>query len=247
MKNFITKSKISKKLLQIAQMSASLPVNIFISGDIGVGKRILAKQIFPNATEFDAQKLEMLITKGQISLGEYSTLILYNFNQVLNKQEFLNKLEHIKIIATGYETEESYINKFAVKINIPPLKQRPEDLDQLILNYIDEAKNIYNIQDNINIKNIDYDLSCNGKTLKQSIYKNILLQSLDKDEMTTILRDFYIKEFENKKDYKKLLQICEKPLLEAATTVFKSQLQIANNLNINRITLRKKLNKYFGE
>ncbi len=58
---------------------------------------------------------------------------------------------------------------------------------------------------------------------------------------------FFVREFKVERTYKQLLEVFEIPLLKAAKKVYKSQLQMANKLNINRITLRKKLNKYFGE
>ena len=90
------------------------------------------------------------------------------------------------------------------------------------------------------------DLTGNGITLKQSIYKSILLQSMNKYEVMDTLYDFFVRELKEERTYKTLLEVFEIPLLKASKKVYKSQLQTAKKLNINRITLRKKLNKYFG-
>ncbi|MBD3830017.1 MAG: Fis family transcriptional regulator, partial [Arcobacter sp.] len=44
--------------------------------------------------------------------------------------------------------------------------------------------------------------------------------------------------------YKDLSYIFEVPLLKAATKKYKSQVQVAKHLGLNRITLRKKLEIY---
>ncbi len=245
MSKFIALSPSSKKILHIANMSANLPVNILITGEFGVGRKLLANEVFPNLQSFDGRKLEKLILENKINLEEYSAIIVFDINKVLNKIEFLEKLKNIKIVATGFLESQDYINKFAVKIDIPPLEQRKEDLDELIQIYTNEAKKIY--PSTTIPKNIHIDISGNAITLKQSIYKSILLKSITKQELMDTLNNFFVQEFKDKRDYKQLLEIFEIPLLQAARKIYKSQVQMANKLNINRITLRKKLHKYFGE
>ncbi len=245
MEKFIAKSESSKKILKIAHMSSQLPVNVIILGQIGVGRKLLSKEILPNAQVYEAKTLEELIIYNKINLEELSSIIIYNINKVLNKTEFLEKLEGIKIVATGFLGTEDYFNKFAVKIEILPLEERKEDLEELKQFYISEARKIY--ASTIIPKDIKIDLSGNGITLKQSIYKSILLKSITRQELMDTLNDFFVREFKVERTYKQLLEIFEIPMLQAAKKVYKSQLQMANKLNINRITLRKKLHKYFGE
>ncbi len=245
MENFISKSEASKKVLKIAQMSANLPVNVLILGQIGVGRKLLAKEILPTAQAYDARVFEQLIIEDKIDLKKLNQVILYDINKVLNKSQFLNYLNGIKIVATGFAGADEYFEQFAVKIDILPLEERAEDLEELITYYSNEAKKIY--ASNITSKDININLSGNGITLKQSIYKSILLKSITKQELKDTLEEFFIKEFKVERSYKQLLEIFEIPLLKASKKVYKSQLQMAKKLNINRITLRKKLNKYFGE
>lgn len=244
MENFIAKSESSKTALKIAQMSSKLPVNILILGQIGVGRKLLAKEILPQTQVYEAKVLEQLIIDKKIILEELNSVVVYNINKVINKNQFLKYLEGIKIVATGFITEEEYTQQFAVKIDILPLELRKEDLEELTNFYIKEAKKIYT--SNITPKDINIDLSGNGITLKQSIYKSILLKSITKQELMDTLCDFFIREFKVERTYKELLEIFEIPLLKASQKVYKSQLQMANKLKINRITLRKKLTKYFG-
>ena len=143
MEKFISISQASKKVLKIAKMSADLPVNVIIFGQIGVGRKLLASEVLPNAQAFEGRKLEKLILDNKINLEEYNTIIIYNINKVLNKNEFLSKLQGIKIVATGFYEEQDYINQFAVKIDILPLDERKEDLEALTEIYIKEASKIY--------------------------------------------------------------------------------------------------------
>jgi transcriptional regulator with PAS, ATPase and Fis domain len=245
MEKFIALSPSTKKIIKVAKMSASLPVNVMISGQAGVGRKLLAFDILPDAQSFKAKELEKLIHNNGIDLAQYTSLIIFDINKVINKKEFIEKLEGIKIVATTFDFIDEYNSNFAVKIEIPPLDERKEDLDELINVYIKEATKIYS--SSILKKDIKIDLSGNGITLKQSIYKSILLKSISKQELMDTLNNFFERELKDGRDYKKLLEIFEIPLLKAARKVFKSQLQMANKLKINRITLRKKLNKYFGE
>jgi DNA-binding NtrC family response regulator len=244
MKKFIANSEESKKVLNIAQMASGLPVNVLILGSIGVGKKLLANQISTTAMVFDAKTLEHQINHNSINLDEYSELIVSNLQNVLNKEEFLESLEGKKVIATTTHIVKDVESLFAIKIEISDLKDREEDLEEIIKIYSNEAKSIYDIEDDID--ELDYDLSENGISLKKSIYKNILIKSLNKDDIERSLQFFIQKELREDKEYKELLGLFEIPLLKAAKDEFKSQLQMANRLNINRITLRKKLEHYFG-
>jgi DNA-binding NtrC family response regulator len=235
MEKFIAVSPASKKIIQIAKVASTLDVDVIILGEVGVGKKVLANQILTKAPIFEARELEQLILSSVINLEEYKTMIIYNINKVLNKNEFLAKLKNIKIVATGFDEQEPYIDTFAIKIKIPPLEDRKEDLEVLTNQYIKEAKKIYTPTQKLN-----------AITLKQSIYKNILLQSMNKQEIMSMLNNFFLEELKNGNSYKTLLEIFEIPLLKASKSLYKSQVQISKRLKINRITLRKKLNKYFG-
>lgn len=241
---FIAKSEASKKLLNIAQMSSSLPVNIIISGETGVGKKILAQTILPDAPLFDGKVLEESINHKTIDLDQYSELIVNDINGVLNKLEFLENLANIKIVATATFLPSDIESSFAIKIDIPPLTERPEDLEELTRIYLEEANSIYN--SNIKLDALNINLEGNGISLKNSIFKNTYLKSMGSDDMKKSLEEFIYNRLDEGYTYKDLLEIFEVPLLKASKKKYKSQLQMANNLQINRITLRKKIDAYFG-
>ena len=247
MEHFITQSDISKQILKSAKLSSNLPVNTLIIGEDGVGKKILSKEILPQATVFDALEFETLLNKKMITADQYSSLILYHIDKVLNIEEFLENIKHIKIVATAYEKSSRFSNNFAIKIEIPPLSQRKEDCDELKKIYIQKASKIFDITTQINEKNLAFDLSKNGISLQNSIYKSILRESITTKDLQNLLESFFIDQLEDGKNYKELLEMFEIPLLKASKKLYRSQVQMANKLEINRITLRKKLETYEGE
>ena len=243
MEKFIALSPSTTKALLVAQMSIKLPINILIYGEQGVGKKVFAKTILPNIYDFEAVELERLLKNKTIELNNYKMIIVYNIDNIINKKEFFNYLKNIKIIATASQNYTDTLNIFAVKIEIEPLKNRIEDLNSLKQYYIKKAKNLYNTEEDIN--DIPIDLTLNAISLKQSIFKNILLKSITKTDIQDILQEFILKELHkgNIKTYKDFIDFFEKPLLNAAKIKYKSQLQMAKELQINRVTLRKKLSK----
>ena len=245
MNKFIAASPICQQILKSAKLSAELPINTLIYGQTGVGKKLLAQEILPQSLQFQAKELEKLILSKQIDLREYSSLILTNLHGIINIDQFFSALKNIKIVGVALEKNERLSQYFAIKIEIPPLEERQEDLEELINLYKKEAIAIYNTTNSI--KEIPLDLSGNGITLKQSIYKSILLQSMSTNDMLQTMEYYLTKKLKDGKTYRDLLEIFEVPLLKAAKKVYKSQLQMAEKLEINRITLRKKIHQYFGE
>jgi len=245
MKKFIAKSEASKKLLHIVQISSSLPVNILIIGQKGVGKKNLAQYILLDAPIFDAKTLEENLINNTVNIEEYLEIIVINIENIINKKEFLEKLVNIKVVATTTYIPQDIESFFAIKLDIPPLIQREEDLQELIKLYLEEARDIYEID--INANDIEIDLSTNGVSLKKSIFKNSLLKSLKDEDMQYSLEQFIVNKLQKEYTYKQLLEYFEIPLLKAVKKEYKSQLQIANKLQINRITLRKKMDKYLNK
>jgi len=244
MEKFITLSSSSKKALHIVKMSSSLPVNILIFGDIGVGKKLLANEALENYTAYQAIEFEKMIQNKQIDFQSYKHIVLYDIQELLNKKQFFDKMKDIKIVATSNSDYNDIDNNFSVKIKLEPLSQREEDLNELINIYTKEANKIYFSEKTTN--DVKIDISKNGLSLKESIFKSVLLNSITKDELINIMYDYFLNELEKEnKTYKDLLEIFEIPLLKASKKINTSQVQMAKQLDINRITLRKKLTQYF--
>jgi DNA-binding protein Fis len=245
MNQFISKSKETKNILESALLAINLPVNIVILGESGLGKKLLTKEIIKDVQSFDASLLEELINTKKINLSHYSSLIVYDLHNVINKNEFLFNCKDLKIIATALCDCIEYSSSFAVKIQIPKLNTTSEDFKYITQEYIKEASILSDNKD-INMKHIKYDLSQNGISLKKSIFKSIFNSSLEKNDFLKSFEDFLEQEVKKDKTYKELLSLFEIPLLNASKKAFKSQLKISSQLGINRITLRKKLDYYFG-
>ncbi|EQB39845.1 hypothetical protein M947_04510 [Sulfurimonas hongkongensis] len=244
MKNFIALSESSKKALHVAKMSAGLPVNILIYGEVGVGKKTLAKEILQNCESFEALEIEKLILNKQLDIHSFKSLMIFNIDSLINKKQFFQKLKTVRVIATASPNYRDDLNTFPIQIKLESLSKRKEDLEELTSIYINEANKVY--FSNKNVADVKIDISKNGVSLKQSIYKSILLNSISKDELMDILYTYFINDLKNKKNsYKDLLEIFEIPLLRASKETYKSQVQMANHLDINRMTLRKKLSSYF--
>jgi DNA-binding protein Fis len=246
MNSFISKSKETKNILQSALLAINLPVNILILGEIGLGKKLLTKEIIKDVQSFDAVLLEELINSKKINLSHYHTLIIYDLHKVLNKNEFLFSCKDIKIIATTTVDNHEYASTFAVKIQMPTLNIKSEDFKYISKVYIEEAS-LLSDNNHANISKIKYDLSSNGISLKKSIFKSIFNSSLNNNELMKSFEEYLYDELLKNKTYKELLSLFEIPLLNASKKAFKSQLKISNQLGINRITLRKKIDQYFGE
>jgi DNA-binding protein Fis len=57
----------------------------------------------------------------------------------------------------------------------------------------------------------------------------------------TIMENFLLQKLGGNNDYRRFLPLFEVPLIKAGMKRFKSQLQLADKLGLNRNTLRKKI------
>lgn len=245
MNKFISKSKYNKQILHSGLLAIELPVNILIIGNSGLGKKLLANELSKNTLHFDALLLEELINLSKINLEQYTKLIIYNINNIINKDEFFKNIKHIKIIATSNLNFSVFSNIFAVKLELKDLQIDNDDFIEIKNNYIKEAIYLSNNK-NIDESEIKYDLTNNAISLKKSIFKHIFQHSLDQKDISHTLEQYLYKELKKNKSYKELLGLFEIPLLNASSRAFKSQVKISEQLKINRITLRKKIDQYFG-
>jgi len=241
MNSFVALSNSSKDVLKIATLSASLPVNCIILGQKAVGKSHLAKVIAPNALTFVSTKLQEAIKNKTIDLNTINEIIILDIHKIGSINQIIETFEekNIKVVATSSEYRDSFKEFFQAQIEVPPLSSRKEDVEFLKQEYIKEAKKTFLIDDEIN-EDIDIDLTNNAISLKKSVFRSLLFDSLTKNDIMSILEKFFLKEFDNTSSYKELLTIFERPLLRAGKIKYKSQLQMAKHFEINRNTLRKK-------
>jgi DNA-binding NtrC family response regulator len=246
MEKFITASPASKNALNMMMVSSSLPVNILVFGEEGVGRKRLISMAFTDSPTFFATELERLLRENKVDFSEESEVVIYDIDKAGNAGQLVERLETLglKVIATASQEKAIFQEKFLVKIDIPPLSQRAEDTAILVKDYIKKAKDLFRIETTLDVEVVDVNLEQNSISLKESIYRSLLLNSIDKKQMMDALEQFLSKVIEEESDYKVLLEIFEVPLLKAMRTKYKSQLQMASKLGINRNTLRKKMYQY---
>jgi len=216
---FLAKSKYLKKIKNIADMAKELNLNVYIWGEKGVGKSFLAKYIAPDAIINPTTS-----TINPVIIEDFDTLS--NFPQ---KSSLL--------IATGSKPLDKTIfdKYFDLDIELKPLKEHKEDIEEFIKYFTNEASKELKINKDINIPNPD--ISENLNSLKRQIYKALLFSD-DKEAILDELEKYYIN---NHSTYEEELKDFEKTLFIAMKKRYKSKLKISEHLKINRVTLTKKM------
>lgn len=226
-----------------ATLLKTLSVNAIIVGEVGVGKKTLASYILPEAPIFDASNYDELL----LALESKSSVIITNLENSPNIKKILNFVttHNIRVVATASNLykNETVDKFFSIKLDIPPLKERPEDVDYLINRYINEAVSLFGSSETLNISNIKPDLSKNSHSLKKQVIIYYLLQNIKEKELMDIIEKYLFEKLGSNNDYKKFLHIYETPLIKAGLKKFKSQLQLSDKLGLNRNTLRKKISE----
>ena len=239
--SYTTASPSSAKAFKTATLLKMLTVSSLITGEIGVGKKSLAKYILPDAAVIDTSNFDELLT----ALESSSEIIITNLENIPNIKRTFEIIvsKNIRVVATArthYNNE--YIDDFfSVKFDIPPLSQRPEDIDQLIEKFTHEASLLFCTKDEFDMKNFIPDLSMNSNSLRRQVMINYLLQDIKDTELMDIIQNYLTDKLGSNNDYKNFLHLYEVPLIRAGLNRFKSQLQLSDKLGLNRNTLRKKI------
>ncbi len=237
--DFLYKSHYFQKAIKGLNLTKTLFVSSIIIGPPHIGKKTLARLIMPNALFIDTKKDELYKIKDS------TQIVIYNFEQIksYDKLNFQNK--NILALANKRPNIKNLEEIFAFIYEIPPLSKRKDDLELLINYYIKNTSKELMIEiDNFNIDKSKLDLSQNNRSLKASIYKEIILSTLKKEDIENILYNYFLKNLEGSKGYYENISIFEKPLIEAGLKKYKSQLKLSNILGINRNTLRKKIDEH---
>jgi DNA-binding NtrC family response regulator len=244
--SYITASASSQQAYKTATLLKTLSVSALITGEIGVGKKCLAEYILPNASIIDASNYNELMNAFDSS----SQVIISNLENLPNIKKILDviKSKNIRIIATAkslYNNE--YIDDFfSVKFDIPPIKDRPEDIEPLIQRFTKEASLLFCTDEKFNMKDFKADLSNNAVSLRRQVMISYLLQDIKDTELMDIMHKYLLDKLGSSNDYKKFLHLYEAPLIKAGLSKFKSQLQLSDKLGLNRNTLRKKIQENKG-
>ncbi|MCF6173729.1 MAG: Fis family transcriptional regulator [Campylobacteraceae bacterium] len=243
-RDFIAKSRASKEALKSANLLKSLNLNALIIGQRGVGKKTLARHTI-DAPISDGLKTDELLKALELN----DKLIIKNFDKISNFTKIKKAIDihKNKIIATAESSINSRIEDdfFSIKIQLPPLSQRAEDVKEFIQIFYLQAKEIFgNESYNFDFDSIDLDLSKNIYSLKKSVYIAYMNCTLKQKDIEGMLEVFLFQKLGSGNDYRELLPLFDIPLIKSGFKKFGSQLAISKALGLNRNTLRKKINEY---
>ena len=241
METFFTTSDKIQHIIKSFNLTKTLFVSSIIIGESHTGKKSLARYLFPNATLVSGSDQKEVEEALEIS----DELIITNFEKLSNQNtlDFTNK----RIIATAdyLGNPELIDDLFAFIYTMPSLQERPEDISYLIDLFIKEAISTLMVDDlNIDPDDIPLNFTKNSKSLKKSVYMYIMRQSMNAQDIESVLYSYLLKHLDGNDSYREHLGLYEKPLIEAGLKKFGSQLQLSQVLGINRNTLRKKIHEH---
>lgn len=245
MQNFISVSTITKEIKNSADLLKTLDINALIVGDSGVGKKALATYISNDTQIYDAKELQNDIADKIITVTD-KTIIVEKIENITNIELFTNWIEstNTRVLATTTKSDlSSNLNDlFSITLEIPPLEDRKEDIKPLAKKFSKEAGEILGID--TEPQRLIINTSKNAHSLRKSIYFSYLFESIGENEIMMLLENHVLDNMEGENSYRDFLYLFEAPLLKASQKKYKSQVQMAKHLGLNRITLRKKLETY---
>jgi len=241
MEQFFSNSEQVQNIIKGFNLTKTLFVSSIIIGEPNIGKKSLARYLFPDAPLVSGSDQEAVIKL----LREVDELIITDFEKLSN-QESLD-LDNKRVIATAnyVGNQQTIDNLFAFIYTLPSLKERPDDTDFIKERFIQEAQSNLMIETlDISTEKIPIDLRDNTKSLKRSIYRYLMNHSMETKDIQEAIYHYILEELNGNNGYKEHLTLYEKPLIEAGLKKFGSQLQLSQILGINRNTLRKKIHEH---
>jgi DNA-binding NtrC family response regulator len=241
MEQFFSNSEQVQNIIKGFNLTKTLFVSSIIIGEPNIGKKSLARYLFPDAPLVSGSDQEAVIKL----LREVDELIITDFEKLSN-QESLD-LDNKRVIATAnyVGNQQTIDNLFAFIYTLPSLKERPDDTNFIKERFIQEAQSNLMIETlDISTEKIPIDLRDNTKSLKRSIYRYLMNHSMETKDIQEAIYHYILEELNGNNGYKEHLALYEKPLIEAGLKKFGSQLQLSQILGINRNTLRKKIHEH---
>ncbi|WP_309497662.1 helix-turn-helix domain-containing protein [Sulfurovum sp.] len=241
METFFTTSDKIQHIIKSFNLTKTLFVSSIIVGEPHTGKKTLARYLFPDALLVSGKNQEA-VKEG---LENYDELIITDFEQLSNPSSL--NFDNKRIIATAnYLGNATLVDDlFAFIYTMPSLKERPEDIEYLKSLFVKEACETLMIEeDQVVIDALPLNLSLNSKSLKRSIYLDIVKLSMGASEIQEIIYQYTLKHLDGNDGYREYLELYEKPLIQAGLKKYGSQLQLSQVLGINRNTLRKKIHEH---
>jgi len=241
METFFTTSDKIQHIIKSFNLTKTLFVSSIIIGEAHTGKKTLARYLFPDAFLVSGTDQDAV----ESALENYDELIISDFEKLPNPSQL--NFDNKRIIATAnYMGNASLIDAlFAFIYMMPTLLERPEDVKYLKSQFVKEACSTLMIEeDKVDISTLPLNLSMNAKSLKKSLYIDLLKLSMGKKEIEDVMYQYLYKTLDGNDGYREHLGLFEKPLIQAGLDKFGSQLQLSQVLGINRNTLRKKIHEH---
>jgi DNA-binding NtrC family response regulator len=243
MQQYIANDEISKEILNSAKLLQSVNVHALIIGENGTGKKSLASYILPKSKIYNARVLQQDII-DEVSLISNEEIIIDKIYELTNIELFLKWINEKQIRIVAISTTENLNQKlkdiFSINIELPTLKNRELDTKALVQKFSKEACETLDMS-TISESKLITNNSNNAHSLRKSIYLSYLFQTIGEEEILLFLEKYLGEQLETENAYKNLIYLFEVPLIKASMKKYKSQVQVAKNLGLNRITLRKKL------
>ncbi len=245
--NFIAESKSLKEALKSANLLKSLQFSTIISGEEGTGRHTLAAYMMPDAPVVhadDPQLYSQLENHSQIIIDRLSAVdSLSRLSQSIQK----HGVKVIAIAEEGFGLGGSE-SLFSVRIVLPPLRERVEDIPPLVRKFISEAKAMFGEKETNEPFEPDLrslDLSRNAFSLRRSVFLHYFAARMGEEELLLLNEAYLSSKMEVEEDiYRRELFLYEVPLIRAGTKRFKSQLKMSHAFGLNRNTLRKKITEW---
>ncbi len=239
--NFLATSDASLEALKTANLLKGLPVNAFIFGQSGTGKKSLAKYILPNAPIVDANLYHEL----EDTLSSNRTIIISNFDKIPNFDNFKALVDKYEVRVIGLSksifNSEIIDRFFGIKVYLPPLSERKKDVKALAERFLDEACALFGIDDKVDIDISRINLANNAHSVRRYIYMKAQFQGINEHELMELMETYLKEKMGGNSDYRNFLYLYEAPLINAGLEKFKTQFQLSDKLGLNRNTLRKKI------
>lgn len=239
--NFLTASSSSVEAFKTANLLKGLGVNAIILGERGTGKLTLARYILPHAPIIDASHFDELLD----AIESNNEVIIHRLDNVANLKRLIETIQktHTRVIATGggRYSQDQLDEIFTIRLALPPLSERKEDVKILVDAFIKEARETLGKSESFDLEGFVPDLSENALSLRRQVYLHYLFDSINENDLMGIMEHYFEEKLGSNNDYRNYLHLYEVPLIRAGIKRFKSQLQLAERLGLNRNTLRKKI------
>jgi DNA-binding protein Fis len=236
---FLSNSSQIDNIVKGFTLTKSLFVSSLLIGETHTGKKTLIQTLFPNSVYIDANNGEELLS----ALESHDEVIIYNFEKIIDVDSLNFENKRIIAIANHIENTAKIEKKFAFIYQMPTLEER-DDIELLIQHFQDKIQKELMVENKITLDVQKLNLSQNIHSLKASIYKQLMNQTLSSEEIESILFEYLLEHMDGNNAYREYLYLYEKPLIEAGLQKYKSQLKLSNILGLNRNTLRKKIQEH---